>query len=90
VDDLPLEVAEIDNVEVDDPDPPDAGGGEVHRGRRTKAARPDTQHAPGLQAALPLDADLRHDQVPAVALDFVVRKLRKRFNCCGHKTLEDF
>ena len=32
----------------------------------------------GLQLALPVDADLRHDQVPAVALDLVARQLRQR------------
>ena len=36
----------------------------------------------GLQLPLPVDADLRHDQVPAVALDLVVgqrRQLAGRF-----------
>ena len=55
----------------------DAGGGQVHRRRRSESARADAEHAAGLQLALPVDADLRHDQMPAVALDFVVGQLRK-------------
>ena len=56
----------------------DAGGGEIHRARRAEAAGADAEHAAGLQPALPVDADLRHDEMPAVALDFVVGQLRQR------------
>ena len=75
---LPLQVAEVDDVEIDDADAADAGGGEIHRGRRAEAAGADAQHLAGLQLALPVHADLRHDQVPAVALDFVVGELGQR------------
>ena len=78
VNDLPLQVAEVDDVEVDDADGADAGGGEIHRRRRAEAAGADAQHLRRLQLALPLDADLRHDQVPAVALDLVAGQLRQR------------
>jgi hypothetical protein len=77
VNDLPLQVAEVDDVEVDDADAADAGRGEIHRRRRAEAAGADAQHAARLQAPLPVHADLRHDQVPAVADDFVVRELGK-------------
>ena len=53
----------------------DAGGGEIHRGRRAEPARADAQHLRGFQLALTLDADLRHDQVAAVALDLVAGQL---------------
>ena len=75
---LPLQVAEVDDVEVDDADGADAGGGEIHRRRRAETAGADAQHLRGLQLALPVDADLRHDQVPAVALDLVAGQLRQR------------
>ena len=78
VNDLPLQVAEVDDVEIDDAERADAGGGEIHRRRRAEPARADAQHLGGLQLALPLDADLRHDQVPAVALDLVARQLGQR------------
>ena len=77
VDDLPLEVAVVDDVEVDDPDPADAGGRKVHRSRRAEPTRADAQHAARLQLPLTVDADLRHDQVAAVALDFLVGQLRQ-------------
>ena len=56
----------------------DAGGGEIQRraasrGRRCRCS----STLAGLQLALPLHADLRHDQVAAVALDLVVRQRRQ-------------
>ena len=68
---LPLQVAEIDDVEVHQADPADAGGGEVQPQRRAQAAGADEQDAGRLEALLPLDADLGHDEVAAVALDFL-------------------
>src|SRR4029078_10107758 len=55
----------------------DAGGSEVHRGRRAEAAGADAQDASGLQLALLVHADLRQDQVPAVSLDFLRREVRQ-------------
>ena len=75
VQDLPLQVAEVDDVEVDDAERADAGGREIHRDRRSESAGADAQHLRRLQLALTVDADLRHDQMPRVALDFVVGEL---------------
>ena len=76
VQDLPLQVAEVDDVEVDDADAC------RRRPRRdTCATGEPSPPAPmqstfaGLQLALTVDADLRHDQVAAVALDLLVRQL---------------
>src|SRR5688572_18547988 len=77
MDDLPLQVAEVDDIEVHDADPADAGSREIHRRRGAETAGTDAQHAARLQLALPVDADLRHDQMPAVALDLVVGQLRE-------------
>src|SRR6185369_12553512 len=52
--------------------------GEIQRGGRSQSARADAEHLRRLQLLLRLDADLRHDQVPAVALDFFVGQLRQR------------
>ena len=61
----------------------DAGGGEIHRRGRAEAAGADAQHLRRLQLALPVHADLRHDQVPAVALDLVAGELRQRRLCAS-------
>ena len=59
----------------------DAGGGEIHRDGRSEPARADAQHLRRLQLALTVDADLRHDQVPRVALDLVVGQWRQITSC---------
>ena len=53
------------------PMPADAGRGQVQAQRRTEPAGADQQHAGGLEPLLPVHADFGHDQVPAVAGDFV-------------------
>src|SRR5204863_3322577 len=52
-------------------------GGEIHRDRRAEAAGADAEHLRGLQPLLPFEADLRKNQVAAVALDFVFGEFRK-------------
>ena len=78
VQNLPLQVAEIDDVEVDQAEGADAGGGEVHRDRGSESTGADAEHFRGLQLPLTVDADLRHDEMPRVALHFVVGE-RGRF-----------
>ena len=76
VDDLPLEVGLVDNVEVDQAELADAGGGEVEPEGRAEAAGADKEDARGLEFFLAFHADFREDEVPAVAGDFVLGKLR--------------
>ena len=64
VDDLALEVRDVDDVEVDEPDGPDPGGGQVERERRAEAAGADAEHLRGLEPLLPVHRHLGHDQVP--------------------------
>ena len=68
MDDLALQIAGIDDVEVDDADRAHARGREIDQNRRAQAARADGQDPAGLDLALSHRADLVHDQVPAVAL----------------------
>src|SRR5258705_11026563 len=75
---LALQVAEVDTVEADDADAAAACRGEVHRGGRAEAAGADAQHASGLQLLLPVEADLRHDQVPRGALDLLSAEVGRR------------
>ena len=86
VDDLALQVAGVDGVEVDQADRADASGGQVHRERSAQAAGADAQHLRGFQLLLALHADLGQDQVPGVARDLFVGKLRQcgLFYCGWH------
>ena len=70
--DLPLQVGEIDHIKIHQPDPADAGGGEVHADRRPQAARADAQNAGALEFLLTGHPDLGKDQVAGVAANFVV------------------
>ena len=67
--DLALQVADVDHVEVDESDGPDARGREIHRRRRAQPACADAEHARGLQPLLAFYADLGQHQVAAVALE---------------------
>ena len=67
MDDLALEVGLVDDVRVDDAERADSGGGEVERRGRAEPARADEQDACVEEALLALLADLRDQQVPAVA-----------------------
>jgi hypothetical protein len=78
VEDLPLEVAEVHGIEVDETERADAGGGQIERRGGSQPTGADAEHARGLESPLPVDADFRHDQVAAVAANFVVRQLGQR------------
>src|SRR5690606_38530314 len=72
---LPLEIGEINGVEVHNPDLPDAGGGEIHGDRGAQSTGADAQHAGGFNFLLARQTDFRQDQVTRVAPDFVVAQL---------------
>ena len=76
VDDLALEVRRVDGVVVDDPERADAGGGEVERRRRAEPAGADQEDARVEQLQLALLADLRDQQVAAVAAALLVGRGR--------------
>ena len=63
VDHLALQVGEVDDVVVDDPERADAGRREVQRGRRAEAAGAEQQHLRVEQLLLALDPDLVEQQV---------------------------
>ncbi len=67
---LPLQVAEIDHVEIDQADAANPCGGEVQPERRAESAGADEQHAGRLEPFLPVHADFGHDEMPAVACHF--------------------
>src|SRR5256885_7076907 len=80
--DLTLEIGEVDDVKVYEPEFADARGRKIQAKWCAEPARADEQYLGVLQLELPLHADFRHDQMAAVAKDFFVRKARCRF-CAG-------
>ncbi|MNO02153.1 hypothetical protein D3C81_2224720 [compost metagenome] len=50
----------------------DPGRGQVQRHRRAETTEADDQHAAVLQPQLAVDVDLRQEDLPAVAQQFVV------------------
>ncbi len=75
VDDLALQVGFVDDVEVDQADGADAGGGEIERERRAEAAGADAEDLRGLELLLAFHADLGQDEVAGVAGDLLVGEL---------------
>ncbi len=63
MDHLALEVGEIDDVVVDDPQRADAGRGEIQSGRRAEPAGAQQQDLGVEQLLLALRADLRDQQM---------------------------
>ena len=51
---------------------PDPAGSQIQRGRRTESAQADDEHSGIEQALLPLDTDLRQQDVPAIAQQLLV------------------
>jgi hypothetical protein len=80
VDDLPLQVAQVNGVVVDDPDGPDAGRGKVEQGRGAQPAGTDDKHPGVFQASLANRANLRNDEVPGVSFHLFGRKFGCRFD----------
>ncbi len=76
VNDLALQVAGIDGVEVDEADRPHSSCGQIHCKRSAQAAGADAQYLGGFQLLLAFHADLGQYQVPGVACDLIVGKLR--------------
>src|SRR5690606_15640120 len=73
-----LEVREVDFVGIRDGEPADSGRGEVERRRAAEAARADDERTGGAQPLLSLYADLRKENVPAVAEELLVVQFRGR------------
>src|SRR6266513_1822995 len=79
---LTLEIGEVDDIKVYQPEFAHARGRKVQAKWCAEPARADEQYLGVLQLELPLHANFRHDEVPAVAKNFFVRKARRRF-CAG-------
>jgi len=78
VDDLPVEIRQVDGVEVDQPDRADACGREIQERGRPESAGADAEHPRRLQPALAVLADLRQQEMAAIALTFARGQIRQR------------
>ncbi len=67
MDDLALQIARVNHVEVHQAQGADAGRGQIKRERRTETAGTDAQNARGLELLLALDAHFGQDEVARVA-----------------------
>jgi hypothetical protein len=75
---LALQVGQLDDVVVMQPDGADPGGGEIQQQRRAEAAGADHQHPRGQQLFLTLAADLGQQDVARIALDLGVGEAHGR------------
>src|SRR4051794_38386219 len=78
--DLPLQVRLVDDIEVDDTERADAGGREVHQRRRAQTARADDKDLRVLESLLPVHRDVGDDQVPAVPTHLIDRQVSGRLD----------
>ncbi len=69
---LPLEIAGADDIDVGQADGADAGGGEVEADRASQAARADAEDLCVQELKLPLHADFGQDQMALVTVDLLV------------------
>src|SRR5579862_5255203 len=65
--DLALQVAVVDHVEVDDANGADAGGGEVEQDGAAETAGTDDEDFGGLELLLGFETESRNDDVAVVA-----------------------
>ena len=86
MDDLALQVGCVDDVEVDEAEGADSGGGEIEGERGAEAAGADAEDLRGFELLLAFHADLGQDEVAGVAGDLFVGELGECgfFDCCWH------
>ncbi len=73
--DLPLQIARVDDIEIDEAEGADSRRGQIQGQRRTESAGADTQHLGGLELLLAFHADFGQDQVARVARDLFIAQL---------------
>ena len=70
--DLALQVREVDDVKVDEANRADARGCEIHRRRRTEAARTDDEDLAVKDFFLSLAADLLQEDMARITLNLLI------------------
>jgi hypothetical protein len=72
---LPLKIACIDNVIIDNAEPAYTGGSQIIGAGRAQPSSPDNQDAGFAQLLLAFTADLFEDNMTAISLDFFFVKV---------------
>ncbi len=72
VSDLPLQIGQIQRIEVGQVQLTDASGRQVERHWRAEAAKPDDQYSTLLEPQLSVDIDLLEQDLPAVTQQLFV------------------
>ena len=81
-----MQVRVVHHIEIHQPDSSDSRRRQIHPQRSAQAARAHQQHARVLQLELPVHADFRHNQMPAVTQNLFVRqRCRVRRNRHRHR-----
>ena len=73
-----MEIGELDDIVVDDRQPPDPRAGQRRDDRAADPARADHGDGRGLELVLPDAADLRQDDLPRVAFELVSERVTVR------------
>ena len=71
MDDLALQISEVDDVEVNQPERSHARRGKVQSQRRTESTSADAEHTRCLELLLTIKPDFGHDEVPRIPQDLV-------------------
>src|SRR5262249_28010634 len=74
---LPLQIGEIDTVEIDKPEGSNASACQVKRSRRTQTAGADAQNARCLESLLSLRRYFGHNEMTRIALQFFGAQLHR-------------
>ena len=72
---LPLQIREVDYVEINQSDCTDTRGGKIQRDRRAKPACSDQQYAGAFERTLSIFSYLRQENVTAVAHQLLAGQL---------------
>src|SRR5215207_4414868 len=85
--DLPLQIAVIDHIIIDQPDAPDTSRRQIQRQWASESARADQQNTSSLETLLAFHPHFRHDEMAAKAPNLVVREFFHSLNDRFHHTL---
>jgi hypothetical protein len=70
---LPLQIGKIDPVEIDKAKCSHTRCCQIQRGRRAQTTGANAQNTRCLESFLPLGSHFRHDEVPRIALQLLLR-----------------
>ena len=78
MDDLPLQIRKVNDIEIHEADGADTGCCQIHRRGCAEAARADDEHLAIEQLLLSLATNLLQDDVSRVTLELRIREIAHR------------